>query len=130
MVTLALLAPFGAALAGEDCSGTPLGAPSTSAATASDQKQTSPAPAPADTSIHVHSEGGEVKTNGDATLKGNVDITQGARELKTRNAQYEADTKEFSTNEAVEYSDDQVHVKGTGAEFKTDGGGTFRSAEF
>jgi LPS-assembly protein len=111
-----------------DCS-TPLGATPPPADKTPAAQAPTPAP-PADTSIHVHSEGGEVKKNGDATLEGNVEITQGNREIKTRNATYEANTQQFSTEDKIDYSDDQVHVHGTGAEFKSDGGGTFRSAEF
>jgi LPS-assembly protein len=72
-----------------------------------------------------------VSVGGDAALKGDVVVREGDRELRAEDVQYEASTQAFKAAGGIEYTDPQVHVKGTGGgRYSAAGGADFSAAEF
>ena len=68
--------------------------------------------------------------NGDATLKGNVEIHQGDREIHADEVQYDQKTGAIRTDGAIDYLDPLVHVTGKGGDYTPNGGAEFRDAQF
>lgn len=94
-------------------------------------------PAPATTSaepgaenIEVSSEGADLSRNGDAHLRGEVVVRQGARQLTAEDVTYEAGTRSFRVEGNVEYQDPQVRVRGETGSYDVAGGARFGGAEF
>lgn len=83
-----------------------------------------------DTPIQIDSAGFEGTRAGDWDLKGDVTITQGERQLKTRDATYNPESQTFATPNNVEYSDPTLKVRGSGAQFDPATGAKFEDAEF
>jgi LPS-assembly protein len=81
--------------------------------------------------IKVRSEGAEVGLRqGSYLLKGNVTIEQGERSLTAQDAEYDPNTGRFKVREGVKYSDPDLDVQGTDAQFDSQGGVSFGNAEF
>ena len=85
---------------------------------------------PLDSDIDLQVDNLDATREGDWHLNGAVTITQGERQLKTRDATYSPGLQVFSTDNAVEFSDPNVKVQGTGAQFDPDGGAKFNDAQF
>ncbi len=83
-----------------------------------------------DTPIHIDSAGFEGTRAGDWDLKGDVTITQGERQLKTRDATYNPESQTFTTQNSAEYIDPTLKVRGSGAQFDPASGAKFEGAEF
>jgi len=119
--------PASNASAGAHSSAPPAPAPATGAASppgaprAKDLKQ-----AP----ISMTSDSFSVGTDGKATLKGNVDVRQGEREIHADQVQYDRNTGAINTEGSISYTDPLVHVTGEGGNYSPDGGAEFRSAQF
>lgn len=83
-----------------------------------------------DAPIEIESDSVEAMKNGAALLKGDVLISQGSRRVKTRDATYDSQTEQFSTQSPVEYSDPRLKVSGEGAVVDAAGGAEFTGAKF
>ena len=83
-----------------------------------------------DLPIDLQADGLEATREGEWQLNGEVTISQGDRQLKTRDATYDPQTQTFATDKAVEYTDPDMHVEGAGAQFDPAGGATFTAAQF
>lgn len=83
-----------------------------------------------DAPIEIESDSVEAVKDGAALLKGDVLISQGSRRVKTRDATYDAQTEQFSTDSPVEYSDPRLKVSGEGAVVDAGGGAEFTGAKF
>lgn len=80
--------------------------------------------------IDVDSEGVEATRDGKMLLQGEVTIRQGPRTMKTRDAEWDQTTNEFTVTNGVEYADPQLRIRGTGANLQPEGGATFDGADF
>jgi LPS-assembly protein len=87
-------------------------------------------PDPESENIEVSSEGAEMSRNGDARLRGKVEIRQGTREINAEDVTYEAETRSFKVDGDVEYQDPVVRVRGESGSYDAVGGAHFRGAEF
>jgi len=68
--------------------------------------------------------------DGRATLKGNVIVQQGAREIRANEVQYDPKDQSLQTEGHIDYRDPLVHVTGAGGSYSAAGGADFKSAEF
>ena len=125
ILALALTSAAAAPLAAEELCG-PVAAP-----------LPEPAAAPADATaepgsqnIEVSSDSAELDRDGDARLKGKVDIRQGQREISAEDVTYEAETRSFRVDGHVEYRDTKIRVKGERGSYDAAGGARFGGAEF
>ena len=89
-----------------------------------------PKKSPEDQQIEFEADTLEARRDGEMLLKGDVVISQGNRQLKTRDAIYDTQTQSFKVDGGVEYSDPNLKVSGAGAHVEPDGGATFEGAEF
>jgi LPS-assembly protein len=80
--------------------------------------------------IEVTSEGADLSRAGDAHLRGQVQIRQGARELEAEDVEYDAETRSFRVRGKVDYRDPQVRVRGDTGSYDAIGGAKFGGAEF
>ena len=71
-----------------------------------------PATAPASADIDISSDNARLGVSGDATLSGNVKVTQGDRELRADNVEYDAKTNSFRVSGSMEYRDPLVRARG------------------
>ena len=89
-----------------------------------------PKKSPEDQQIEFEADTLEARRDGEMLLKGDVVISQGNRQLKTRDAVYDTQTQSFKVDGGVEYSDPNLKVTGAGAHVEPDGGATFEGAQF
>jgi LPS-assembly protein len=87
-------------------------------------------PAADDGHIDVTSDQATLGVDGNATLKGNVVLRQGEREIRANEAQYDAHNTSVSTAGHIDYRDPLVHVTGAGGNYSAAAGAEFKSAEF
>jgi LPS-assembly protein len=80
--------------------------------------------------IEFEADGVEGVREGELKLTGQVEIRQGARRVRTRDATYNPQDESFRVDQGVEYSDGNVTVRGAGAHIDRDGGAVFEGAEF
>lgn len=85
---------------------------------------------PADNDIKLEVDTLDATRDGEWHLNGDVTIRQGERELKTRDATYSPAAETFASEHPVEFSDPNVKVQGSGAQFDPAGGATFSDARF
>jgi LPS-assembly protein len=104
-------------------------APNTEA-TATQRRGEVKAPAPLPQDVQFESDGVEGTRDGELKLTGPVEITQGERRIKTRDATYNPQDESFDVDQGVEYSDGVVKVRGQGAHVDRAGGAVFDHAEF
>jgi len=71
-----------------------------------------------------------VGVDGRATLKGNVVVQQGAREIRANEVQYDPRNTSLTTEGHIDYTDPLVHVTGAGGSYSAAAGAEFKSAEF
>jgi LPS-assembly protein len=67
---------------------------------------------------------------GTATLRGNVEVRQGDRVIRTDQAQIDRNNDSVTSNGNVEYNDPLVHVTGSSGRYSQSGGADFRGAQF
>ena len=91
---------------------------------------TSEAGDPDDQNVVVSSDAAELGRDGDARLKGKVDIRQGSRQLSAEDVTYDAESRSFQVDGHVEYRDPQIRVKGETGSYDAVGGAKFGDAEF
>ncbi|MDY6946143.1 MAG: LPS-assembly protein LptD [Pseudomonadota bacterium] len=99
-------------------------------ASAGVRREPKPPPAPLPENVEFEADGVEGTRDGELKLTGNVEISQGERRIKTRDATYNAQDQSFDVQEGVEYSDGEVKVRGEGAHIDRAGGAVFEKAEF
>jgi LPS-assembly protein len=102
----------------------PPGSPNTAADSAHEQlKATGPIDVTAD-----KSEFGVADSKG--SLSGNVIVRQGAREIRTDQAQLDRDSGSVQTQGQIDYSDPLVHVTGASGQYSQASGADFTGAQF
>ncbi|MEZ5458972.1 MAG: LPS assembly protein LptD [Steroidobacteraceae bacterium] len=92
-----------------------------------DPARTEPA-APAE--IDISSDNAVLGVDGNATLSGDVRVTQGDRELRAGSVEYDARRNAFSVKGAVEYRDPLVRARGLSGDYAQSEGANFSGAEF
>jgi len=80
--------------------------------------------------VHVTADNVTVGADGKATLKGNVVLTQGDREIRADQVQYDKNTQDIQSQGSVEYTDPLLHATGERGEYSPDGGAQIKSAQF
>jgi LPS-assembly protein len=88
---------------------------------------TAPA-APAD--IEISSDNALLGVDGNATLSGDVRVTQGDRELRADSVEYDAKRNAFTVKGSVEYRDPVVRARGLSGDYAQSEGASFEGAEF
>lgn len=90
-----------------------------------------PAAPPADSNkIQLSADSAELGVNGDTSLKGNVNVRQGERQITAEDMTYDAENTSFKVEGSLEYVDPLVRVKGHGGNYSTSEGADFNAAEF
>src|SRR5690349_261606 len=80
--------------------------------------------------IQLEMDSFEATRGGTWDLKGDVSISQGNRELRTKDATYDPQSQTFATPNDVQYSDPTMKVQGASAQFDPQGSAVFEGAEF
>lgn len=80
--------------------------------------------------IQVQMDSFEATREGTWDLKGKVDINQGDRSIRTRDATYDPKSQTFSTHNEVTYQDPAMKVEGAAGEFASAGTASFKDAQF
>ncbi|HKQ83592.1 MAG TPA: LPS assembly protein LptD [Steroidobacteraceae bacterium] len=81
--------------------------------------------------VKVTSQGAEVALkDGSYSLNGHVNIEQGERKLTAEDAHYDPATGQFKVRDSVKYTDPEIEVEGTDAEYDSDGRVSFENAQF
>jgi LPS-assembly protein len=88
------------------------------------------APIDPNAALEISSDSVEATRDGEMLLKGEVNLRQGVRTVKTRDAIYNQATNEFTVENGVEYEDPALKVRGAGAHLDPVGGATFQGADF
>jgi LPS-assembly protein len=83
-----------------------------------------------DDRISIEASDAQFGVKGDATLKGNVVIKQGDREIHANDAQYSPDDTALKIEGELEYLDPVVRVQGRGGNYAQSTGADFKDAEF
>ena len=89
-----------------------------------------PRPAPDDDTINVTSDKAIIGVDGNATLQGNVEVTQGEREIRANEVEYNGNQRSIQSNGHIDYADPLVHVAGAGGSYSATDGAAFHSADF
>jgi LPS-assembly protein len=110
--------------------GQPAAAAAASAAPAAAPLGVPRKPAADDRHIDVASDQAVLGVDGNATLKGNVVVRQGEREIRANEVQYDAHNTSVSTAGHIDYTDSLVHVTGAGGSYSAAAGAEFKSAQF
>jgi LPS-assembly protein len=87
-------------------------------------------PGAGDGAIDIHSDHATLGIDGNATLKGNVNVRQGDREIHADEIQYNSKTNGFKTDSTLEYADPVIKITGNGGDYSPTQGADFRSATF
>jgi LPS-assembly protein len=103
----------------------PAGAPTAVAGAALAAK-----PSRAEGNIYLDSDTATLGVDGNSTLKGNVVVRQGEREIRANELEYDAHNTSVRTAGHIDYSDPLVRVTGAGGSYSAAAGAEFRSAEF
>jgi LPS-assembly protein len=86
---------------------------------------------PSSAPLDVTSDGGVIELgNGKMTLKGNVVVRQGDRELRANQMQVDRNSQSVRSEGRIEYNDPLVHVTGASGNYSAASGGSFQSAQF
>jgi LPS-assembly protein len=83
-----------------------------------------------DGAIDIHSDHATLGVDGNATLKGNVIVRQGDREIHADEIEYNSKTNAFKTDSSLEYEDPLVKITGNGGDYSPTQGADFRAATF
>jgi LPS-assembly protein len=83
-----------------------------------------------DAAIDIQSDQLTSDIEGNATLKGNVVVRQGDRQIKGEEIQYNSKTNGFKTDSSLQYEDPVLKITGNGGEYSPSQGADFRSATF
>jgi LPS-assembly protein len=94
---------------------------------------TAPAPAgkPAGLGpINITSDQATLGVDGNATLKGNVEATQGDRRIRANEIEYDSKSGAMRSDGHIDYQDPLVHVTGAAGSYSAAQGAEFRDAQF
>jgi LPS-assembly protein len=80
--------------------------------------------------IQISTENADLSIEGDATLSGNVVVSQGERTIRADNVTYDAGRQRFDVQGAVQYEDNLVRATGGSGTYSQTLGATFEGAEF
>jgi LPS-assembly protein len=81
--------------------------------------------------IDITSDAGTLGVDGTATLRGNVQMHQGDREIRANEVQYSPQNQSVKTDGHIDYNDPQLHVSGEGGgSYSSAAGADFKSAHF
>ncbi|HEV3180758.1 MAG TPA: LPS assembly protein LptD [Steroidobacteraceae bacterium] len=80
--------------------------------------------------IVISSDQATLGVDGNATLRGNVEVRQGDREIHADQVDYDSNNRSMRSDGHIDYRDPLVHVAGAGGSYSTSGGAEFRSAQF
>jgi LPS-assembly protein len=83
-----------------------------------------------DGAIDIHSDHATLGVDGNATLKGNVIVSQGDRQIHADEIEYNSKKNSFKTDSSLEYEDPLVKITGNGGDYSPSEGADFRSATF
>ena len=106
------------------------GAPAASAPGSSPAPAAAPAKGEPDNSIDVTSDKATLGANGNASLKGNVRVRQGEREIKANQVDYDPAGGSLKSDGHIEYRDPLVQMTGAGGSYSAAAGADFKGAEF
>jgi LPS-assembly protein len=106
-------------------------AAATPGATSAAAGATAPAGKPAGLGpISVTSDEATLGVDGNATLKGNVEATQGDRSIRANQIEYDSKSGAMRSDGHIEYQDPLVHVTGAAGSYSAGAGAEFRDAQF
>ena len=80
--------------------------------------------------IDIESDNATLGVNGDATLNGNVRVTQGERQISADNVTYDAQKGAFRVEGTVEYRDPVLRARGVRGRYSQTEGAQFEGAQF
>jgi len=80
--------------------------------------------------INISGDEATLGVDGNATLKGNVEATQGERRIRANQIEYDSKTGAMRSDGHIEYQDPLVHVTGAEGSYSTTAGAQFRDAQF
>jgi len=80
--------------------------------------------------INITSDQATLGVNGNATLKGNVEATQGDRRIRANQIEYDSKTGAMRSDGHIEFEDPLVHVTGSSGSYSAAAGAEFRDAQF
>lgn len=80
--------------------------------------------------IEITSESAELSRNGDARLKGKVEVRQGGKQITAEDVEYDAATGGFRVSGSVEYQDHLIRLRGQSGSLDGEGGARLGGAEF
>lgn len=80
--------------------------------------------------IEISSDTAEMSRDGNAHLKGNVQVRQGEKKITAEDVEYDATTGGFRVEGNVGYEDSRIRVRGETGAFDADGGAKLGGAEF
>jgi len=80
--------------------------------------------------INITSDEATLGVDGNATLRGNVEATQGERRIRANQIEYDSKTGSMRSDGHIEFEDPLVHVTGASGSFSAGAGAQFRDAQF
>ena len=80
--------------------------------------------------ISITSDQATLGVDGNATLKGNVEATQGNRRIRANQIEYDSKTGSMRSDGHIEFEDPLVHVTGSSGSYSAASGAEFRDAQF
>ena len=89
-----------------------------------------PARAAAAGPVDITSDSATVGVDGKGTLHGNVVATQGDRQIRSEEMEYDRTQGTVRTDQHIDYQDPLVHVTGAGGSYNAATGAAFRQAQF
>src|SRR4029077_8826815 len=89
-----------------------------------------PARAAAAGPVEITSDSATVGVGGKGTLHGNVGATQGDRQIRSEEMEYDRTQGTVRTNQHIDYQDPLAHVTGAGGSYNAATGASFRQAQF
>ena len=120
-----------AGLAAEPTSCPKPGGPSTASDAASAARTSKPPPlTPQDSTIQIRSDDATLGVDGNARLRGNVQVRQGDREIRADEVDYSAQGNQLDVRGKVEYRDPLVQLRGSSGAYSTTRGANVQGAEF
>ena len=82
-----------------------------------------------DGAIDIQSDHATLGVDGNAILKGNVNVRQGDRQIRADEIEYNSKSNGFRTDSGLEYEDPVVKITGDGGDYSPSEGANFRSAD-
>ena len=80
--------------------------------------------------INISADQATLGVDGNATLKGNVEATQGDRRIRANHIEYDSKSGSMRSDGHIEFEDPLVRVTGASGSYSTAAGAEFRDAQF